>query len=123
MVSVEVRKVGLKTKKPRLFRRGRKTTNYNPMNISNQWLPSGAEVQDARQINGREYAYVVRNQGLTNCSGYLRFSKSSQLKKKDLLSHLNLYNPMNISLGGNSFTTTVHGTKVQRVVRSANDIF
>lgn len=70
------------------------------------------------------YLYVAKNQALTIRSMHVfRFSKSSQLFGKDLLFHLNLYNPMNISLGGNSFTTTVHGTKVQRVVRSANDIF
>ena len=40
-----------------------------------------------------------------------RFSKSSH-DWKDLLSHLNLYNPMNLSLGGNAFITAFHCTKV-----------
>lgn len=68
--------------------------------------------------------YVVKNQALTCRSKQdFRFSKSSQLEKKDLLFHLNLYNPMNISLGGNSFITTVHVTKVQRVLFPGNDNF
>lgn len=48
---------------------------------------------------------------MQNGRSSFRFSKSS-LRQKDLLSHLNLYNPMNISLGGNTFTTTVHDTNV-----------
>ena len=40
-----------------------------------------------------------------------RFSKSPH-DWKDLLSHLNLYNPMNLSLGGNAFITALHCTKV-----------
>jgi hypothetical protein len=69
-------------------------------------------------------AYVARSEALTiRSTGAFRFSKSSQLERKDLPCHLNLYNPMNISLGGNSFIATVHDTKVQRVVFSGNDIF
>lgn len=97
------------------------------MNISNRVAPGfvrGAFLQSIRQINESQNPYVAKNQVLTNCSMWLfRYSKSSQLERKDLPSHLNLYNPMNISLGGNSFTTTVHGTKVRQQFILANDNF
>lgn len=50
--------------------------------------------------------------------GGFRFSKSSH-DWEDLLSHLNLYNPMNISLGDNTFTATVHATKMEQRADSA----
>lgn len=64
-----------------------------------------------------------KKSGLNNLFKGLRFSKSSQRMRKDLLSHLNLYNPMNISLGGNSFITTFHDTKIQCSDFVTNDIF
>ena len=95
------------------------------MNISNELAPaSGSKnLQLMRQINDYSYPYVAKNQALTLYSKVSRFSKSSQLERKDLLSHLNLYNPMNISLGGNSFITTFHDTKIQCSSFSTNDIF
>lgn len=95
------------------------------MNISNELAPvfKGKNLQLTRQINEYTHSYVAKNQALTLYSKASRFSKSSQLERKDLLSHLNLYNPMNISLGGNSLITTFHDTKIQCSSFPSNDIF
>lgn len=63
----------------------------------------GNKLETEESVERREMVFVATR-------ACVRFSKSSH-NWKDLLSHLNLYNPMNISLGGNTFIPTVHKYK------------
>lgn len=96
--ALPARKVGHKNKKPRLIWRGRKTTNYNPMNIFKLRAcgRKTPDLQAKRQLNGSQSEIVAEIVFLTTCL-IKKFGKSSQTFREDLLSHLNLYNPMNIS--------------------------
>gem|GEM_PF-3199097 len=79
------------------------------MNISNGRVLPGFGMSCKEKRTGNGWMWFLLQQMRGKNVG-IRFSKSSQLWK-DLLSHLNLYNPMNISLGGNTFIATDHKYK------------
>lgn len=59
---------------------------------------------------------------LTFRSGYFQVQQVLPSLREDLPSHLNLYNPMNISqCGGHTFIPTFHDTNVRQIRSPNND--